>query len=505
MTANVMPVRLDVTPETSVAEIIRRTGRSIGRGLRHHRYRYADMIRDLQISDGTPLCALIVDVMSFGYPTRFGDAEATVRNLTQGPTTDRRLAVYDRSDRSPVQIDVDADRGRNGPTAAGDLLLRFRRILDWMVTAAPRTPVGDAEILDEDEWSQVVRGWNDTATDLPRVTVPRLIDAQAARTPDGTAVVSADGAMAYAELDARAERLARHLAASGVGPESVIGLCLPSGPEMIAAILGVWRTGAAYLPIDPRQPVERTAFQLADARAALLVANDELLEDLPAGRVRTVSVDDLTTSGAPFAATVPEPDGLAYVIYTSGSTGTPKGVAVTHRSLANYVASVRERLDLGGEGARYAVLQPQVTDLGYTMVFCSLATGGELHVLDPDTVLDPAAVSGYLADHRIDHLKAVPSHLAALTAQVGPEGVLPARSLVLGGEAAAPDWVRAVLDAAGEQGCSITTAPPRPPSGSPPLGCPSTTSRTATSRSARPSTAHGSTSSTVRCVRYRWE
>ncbi|MGW7519508.1 amino acid adenylation domain-containing protein [Streptomyces sp. NPDC054796] len=485
MTANVMPVRLDVTPGTPVAEIVRRTGRAIGRGLRHHRYRYADMIRDLQLGDGASLCGLIVDVMSFAYPMRFGDAEVTVRNLSQGPTMDRRLAVYDRldrspgwssersSDRSPVQIDVDADRGRNGPAAAGDLLRRFRRILDWMVTAPPQTPVGDAEILDEHEWFQVVRGWNDTAADLPRVTVPRMIDAQAARTPHGTAVVSADGTMAYAELDARAERLARHLAASGACPESVIGLCLPPGPEMIAAILGVWRAGAAYLPIDPRQPVERTAFQLADARAALLVATGALLEDLPAGRVRTVSVDDLATPGAPASAptpaptpapapalasasaSAPEPDGLAYVIYTSGSTGTPKGVAVTHRSLANYVASARERLGLGGEGARYAVLQPQVTDLGYTMVFCSLATGGELHVLDPDTVLDPAAVCGYLADHRIDHLKAVPSHLAALSAPAGPASVLPARSLVLGGEAAPPDWARALLQAAGEQGRGV--------------------------------------------------
>ncbi|GGJ08653.1 hypothetical protein GCM10010121_018760 [Streptomyces brasiliensis] len=452
MTANVMPVRLEVTPDTTVAGIVRRAGRAVGRGLRHHRYRYADMIRDLHIGDGAALCGLIVDVMSFGYPARFGAAEASVRNLTQGPATDRRLAVYDRSPRAPMQIDVDVDRGRNGPSAAGDLLRRFCLIMDWMVTAAPQDPVGAAEILDEDEWFQVVRGWNDTAAELPRVTVPQLIDAQAARTPDAIAIVSAGGALTYAELDARAERLARHLTRSGLGPESVIGLCLPPGPEMIAAILGVWRAGAAYLPIDPQQPVERTAFELADARAALLVSTDELLGDLPAGRLRTVSVHDLPDPGAPAPATVPESGGLAYVIYTSGSTGTPKGVAVTHRSLANYVASVRDRLDLDGDGARYAVLQPQVTDLGYTMVLCSLALGGELHVLDPDTVLDPAAVSGYLTDHRIDYLKAVPSHLAALSATAGPEGVLPARSLVLGGEAASPDWLRAVLDAAGERG-----------------------------------------------------
>ncbi|MBR7674288.1 AMP-binding protein, partial [Streptomyces daliensis] len=143
-----------------------------------------------------------------------------------------------------------------------------------------------------------------------------------------------------------------------------------------------------------------------------------------------------------------ESAGLAYVIYTSGSTGVPKGVAVTHGALANYVSSVSERLGWNEAGARYALLQAQVTDLGNTVVFSSLATGGELHVLDEESVTDPQTVAEYVAEQNIDALKVVPSHLRALTSVAGIEQLLPARSVVLGGEAASPGWVRELVEAA---------------------------------------------------------
>ncbi|WP_461018122.1 non-ribosomal peptide synthetase, partial [Streptomyces daliensis] len=136
------------------------------------------------------------------------------------------------------------------------------------------------------------------------------------------------------------------------------------------------------------------------------------------------------------------------MIYTSGSTGVPKGVAVTHGALANYVSSVSERLGWNEAGARYALLQAQVTDLGNTVVFSSLATGGELHVLDEESVTDPQTVAEYVAEQNIDALKVVPSHLRALTSVAGIEQLLPARSVVLGGEAASPGWVRELVEAA---------------------------------------------------------
>ena len=132
---------------------------------------------------------------------------------------------------------------------------------------------------------------------------------------------------------------------------------------------------------------------------------------------------------------------LAYVIYTSGSTGAPKGVGVAHGALANYVSWAPARLGWGGVGGRYGLLQAPVTDLGNTSIFTALATGGMLHILDGELATDPGAVAGWLAGRRIDYLKVVPSHLAALSAVAGFGGVLPGRSLVLGGEAAPPGWV----------------------------------------------------------------
>ncbi|QXJ21463.1 amino acid adenylation domain-containing protein [Actinomadura graeca] len=464
MTANIMPIRVEVTPRTTVEEVVRRTGRAIGAGLRHQRYRYEDIARDLKIVGGAPLCGLIVNVLGFPYP-EFGGVEARGRNLALPPAEDRRITVHDRSPGSPVLLDVDVDRARHEASAAAGLSRRFRRVLDWMADAAPGDLVGGARILGDDEWHRVVHGWNGTgpggagngAVDrVPPAGVPELFAARAAEAPGRVALVADGATVSYAELDARAGRIARRLGGAGIGPESVVALCLPRGAEMVAAILGVWRAGAAYLPVDARQPAERTAFMLADARAALLVAPDGTVDGTAAGRVPVLSPDDLLSpddpadSGALPAAA--RPGGLAYVIYTSGSSGAPKGVAVTHGALAAYVASVPERLGFGGPGARYALLQPQVTDLGNTTLFCSLATGGELHIPDPGSVLDPDAVAGYLARHRIDHVKAVPSHLAALSARAGAGGVLPARSLVLGGEAAPPGWVRGLLEAAGDRG-----------------------------------------------------
>ncbi|MBO2453275.1 amino acid adenylation domain-containing protein, partial [Actinomadura barringtoniae] len=337
--------------------------------------------------------------------------------------------------------------------SAVDLADRFSRLLD-AVLADPSLRVHDIEVLRPLERQAVITEWN--ATDSPEAAlVPDAFEAAAAAHPEAIAVVTSAGTADYQELDGRANRLAHQLLHLGVGPESVVGLALPRGGDMITAILAVWKAGAAYLPLDPTHPPERIAHQINDSRAALLVTIEEVLEDLPAGRVPVLSVDDPAMSAqiANQPSDRPARDTyrshLAYVIYTSGSTGRPKGVAVSHASLANYVAATRERLGLGRAGETYALLQPQVTDLGNTMLLSSLTTGGVLHVLDDEAVTDPAIFGSYLKTHRIRHLKAVPSHLQALAG--GPGGtaaVLPSGSLVLGGEAAAPAFLSRLLPAA---------------------------------------------------------
>ncbi|MFI6063591.1 amino acid adenylation domain-containing protein, partial [Streptomyces sp. NPDC051286] len=342
--------------------------------------------------------------------------------------------------------------------SAERLAQRWAQVLE-LLSARPQTRLREVDVLSADERRQVLAEWNDTAAGAPELSVPELFEAHAVRTPDALALVADGLEVSYAELDERTNRLARYLVGRGVVPESVVALCLPRGIEMIYAILAVWKAGGAYLPVDVELPAERIVFMLADSGAQMLLGTRDVLDVLPADEVpAVVALDDpavmaeVAQSPATAPGTPTSSARLAYVIYTSGSTGRPKGVAVTHDSLANYVSSVPARVGFGEPGGRYALLQAQVTDLGNTVVFASLATGGRLHVLDERAVTDPAAVAEYLAANAIDYVKAVPSHLAALTAAGGAAGLLPARSLVLGGEAASLPWVRELLSAAGDRG-----------------------------------------------------
>ncbi len=344
--------------------------------------------------------------------------------------------------------------------AAQALSERFARVLAT-VAADPGAGLYQAQILDQAEREQLITGWNDTAAAVPDGTLPQLFEAQAARTPDAVAVMAGGAAVSYAELDARANQLARYLRGMGTGPEQVVAVAMERSAELITALLGVWKAGGAYLPVDPGYPAGRIAFMLADAAPVAVVTVAGLAGLVPDG-VRLVVADDPVTAGE--LAGLDEgmlaegerrerlkPGHPAYVIYTSGSTGMPKGVAITHRGLVNYVAAVPGRAGLGVSGGRYALLQGAGTDFGNTVVYVSLVTGGVLHVLAEGLAADPHAVAGYLAESGIDYLKVVPSHLAALAGPGGLAGLLPGRTLMLGGEAASPEWARELAAAVGDR------------------------------------------------------
>ena len=250
-------------------------------------------------------------------------------------------------------------------TAAADLFdlgtaqgiaARFGRVLA-AVAADPGARLRQVEVLDEAERAQVLRQWNDTAADVADGMLPELFAAQAARTPDAAAVCGGGAWVSYGRLLERAGRLAGFLRQAGAGPETVVALCLDRGAEMVAAMLGVWLAGAAYLPVDPAWPAARLGFVLADSGAALVAGTGRAVGELPAGRVPVFELDDPRTAAAVAAASPPAAAGrvpggrLAYVMYTSGSTGTPKGVGVCHGALANYAAWVPGRLGWGVPGA----------------------------------------------------------------------------------------------------------------------------------------------------------
>jgi len=271
-----------------------------------------------------------------------------------------------------------------------------------------------------------------------------LFEQQAARTPDAVALVYERQRLTYRELARRSGVLAHRLRALRAGADDApIGLLVERSLETVVGILGILKAGAAYLPIDPALPHGSVAFLCADAGVRLALTQTSLLPALPAAPLQAVCLDTFDWDGPPEPlqdAVRCRPEDLAYVIYTSGSTGRPKGVCVEHRNIVNYVLGVAQRLQLE-PGMSYATVSTIAADLGNTVLFPALVSGGSLHVISRERAEDAALLAEYFARERIDVLKIVPSHLAALQAGRNPAGVLPRRRLVLGGESSRHEWI----------------------------------------------------------------
>jgi amino acid adenylation domain-containing protein len=269
----------------------------------------------------------------------------------------------------------------------------------------------------------------------------QLIEAQARRSPHAAALAFEGQRLSYAELELRAARLAAHLQKLGAGPDVRVGLFVERSLEMVLGMVAILKAGAAYVPIDPAYPPERVAFMLSDSDAKVVLTQGSLIEKLQRTAAAQVRVDqfDWNCPAEPLKGET-ESKHLAYVIYTSGSTGRPKGVGIEHRNIVNYVLGVAERLRLE-PGMAHATVSTIAADLGNTVIFPALATGGCLHVISQARAESQALLGEYFARERIDVLKIVPSHLAALHAGKDAQRVMPARRLVLGGEASRLDLI----------------------------------------------------------------
>ncbi len=331
----------------------------------------------------------------------------------------------------------------DGPTVER-FVARFETLLA-AVAKDPQRALRDLPVLPDDERRRLLVAWNDTAAAYStRQCFHEIFEAQVDATPDAPALVAGPTRLSYRELGSRANRVAHRLRALGVGPDVVVGLCCPRTADLVVGFLGILEAGGAYVPLDPAHPPLRLAQILREAGATVVVTLASLAERLPTAGVERLLLDaDAPGSEAPSDAR-PELEAtagdLAYVLFTTGSTGAPKGVAVEHRQLVNYVRGVAERLDLP-PGARYAYVSTFSADLGNTVLFPSLATGGCLHVLDEAITTDPDAFAAYVQREGVDCLKIVPSHLNALLSGAHPADVIPRRVLVLGGEASSWDLV----------------------------------------------------------------
>jgi amino acid adenylation domain-containing protein len=319
----------------------------------------------------------------------------------------------------------------------GRMADQFQMLLEGIV-AEPAGRISALPLLRGAERHRIVVEWNQTAVDYPKDRcLHELVEEQAEHTPEAVAVVFEKQQLTYRELNDRANQLAHHLQKLGIGPDTLVGICLERSLEMVVGLLGILKAGGAYVPLDPGYPKERLAFMIQDSQPPVLLTQASLLDGLPSHQARIVCLDSDWAQIAQHSATTvardTDPDHLAYVIYTSGSTGMSKGVEISHRALSNYVQGVLDRLQLQ-PGASMAMVSTIAADLGHTVLFGALCSGRALHLIGVETVLDPERFAQYVAAHRVGILKIVPSHLSALLQARRPADVLPHHALILGGE-----------------------------------------------------------------------
>lgn len=427
MVLNIVPLRLQVDPATSLADLTGQVARQIAADRAHHRYRYEHLREDLGLTGGRgKLYGPALNIMPFDYGLRFGQHRGVVHNISAGPVEDVAFNVYDRADGTGFQLAVDGNPACYG---AEELDRHRRRFVAFLTTAVmrPDLRIGDIDLLLDTERRQLLVDWNDTAREVPDRTVPELFETQAARTPDVTAMVFADTALSYVEINTAANRLARLLVERGVGPENYVALLLPRSTDAVIALLAVLKTGAAYVPIDPDYPSRRVEFLLRDARPVLVVTIHALAADLSnaivlddpnvAAAIATHSGRDLTDHDrvAPLRSRNP-----AYLIYTSGSTGEPKGVVIEHRGLANLFHHNRTVMRAAAETTGKARIRGALTaSLSFDTSWEGLllmTNGHELHLIDDQTRRDPEAAARYITDRRIDFLDVTPTYAEELVA-----------------------------------------------------------------------------------------
>ncbi|WP_230882206.1 non-ribosomal peptide synthetase [Planomonospora sp. ID91781] len=480
MLSNVLPLRLAAGPETTLGELAGQVNREVGRLLVHQRYRYEDLRREL----GGRLFGPVVNIMRFDYDLSFAGHPATAHPLATGPVEDLSVNLYGDpggSDGRGVRVDFDGHPDLYGEAELAGHHGRFLRLLAGIAQAGPGRRLGELDLLGGRE-RELLAGWGSVPGEVPGGTAVDLFTEHVRRTPGAVALVAGETELTYAELDARANRLAHHLIALGAGPERHVGLSVPRSADMVVAFLAILKSGAAYLPLDPGHPAERLAVMLADAAPPIVVTGGGTTGLLTAGPLAAAPVTtgpggaDAAgadagrevnagpgageTPGAAAAPGRPAPaivdldvwDGTglpatdpgrpvlpghpAYVVYTSGSTGRPKGVVVTHAGLPAYART--------GTG-RYAVTADsrvlQFASIGFdgaVLEWLMAFSAGAALVLAPPDVYGGEPLGRFLADARITHAFVTPAALETV-----PEAPLPdLRTLLVGGEACRPELVR---------------------------------------------------------------
>lgn len=451
--SNLLPIRSKVKPEESFAEYLKRTKNSVLDAYDHQNYTYGLLVQRLALPRDPSRSPLLSAMFNMD---RSGFKGLNPGGLQLEITTNRKAyATFDiyfnmlETDKGIV-IDCEYNSDLFDASSIRRWLAHYRTILEGAVADSEKA-VSRLPLLGDAERNQHLIEWNATTRDYPRERcVHQLFEEQVKRTPDSIAVVAEGETLTYSELNLKANQLANYLRRIGVGRESLVGLCVDRSLDMMIGLLGIMKSGAAYVPIDPAFPSERVKAILDDSGVQTIVTQAHLAFDLRAHVRQVLCIDiewdEVAAKGEETPETETTPNSLAYVIYTSGSTGKPKGVQVEHRAFVNLLCSMKNEPGMSDRDVLLAVTTLSF-DIAGLELFLPLIAGAKVIIASREVASDGNALTALIESTRATMMQATPATWRLLL-EAGWKGG-EAFKILCGGEALPRDLANELISRSG--------------------------------------------------------
>ncbi|MEO6995118.1 MAG: amino acid adenylation domain-containing protein [Lacunisphaera sp.] len=442
--ANTLPLRARLDATEPFDSLLKRTWADLLDAQENWNYTFGKLAQQLDLPLDPSRIPLVSVLFNIDPPMSKVSFAKLKHRFISGP---RFYYQYDLGfnlveDEGGLRVECDYNRNLFDGDTIQAWLASYEAMLRNLI-ASPTQPLAEIALLASPD---AVQNVTESLPDEGCLTVHGLIQAQIERTPKAIAAVDESGRLTYAQLDERANRLANHLVALGVGKNSIVGLCLDRTVDILVAILGVLRTGAAYAPLAPDSPPDRKAHLIADTGARVILTHAKLLDSLPSTEAKTVCLDRDGPAIKAAASSRPvvtvESGSLAYLIYTSGSTGLPKGVEISHGAAVNFLISMQREPGLNN-GDVVLALSPITFDISLLELILPLTVGGHSAIASRATALDPTALGKFVATSGVTVMQATPSTWRMLL-NSGWKGNR-ALKLLTGGEALTPDLATQLL------------------------------------------------------------
>lgn len=433
---NTLPARLHIDEHSSIEQFLSQTRQQWNKSREHLHLSLSTIqgLSDISHEMGLFQTLVMYEDQGLNAALQALDARWKARPCQVYDQPSPPLTLIAREE-SCLELTLVYDRTRYQNQTAGRLANYFVQLLSSLIDAST---VADVDLLPSDEFNQTVFDWNDTRTAFDdQLLIHQLFERQASAQPDAVAVECDSRKLSYAELDSAANRIANALRRRGLGPGDFVGFCTPRDERMLVAMLGIAKSGAAYLPIEPEYPAERIRFMLEDTQASVVLTTAETsIAPDKAMHLDSAEIQSASDQAPTSEATSQHP---CYVIFTSGSTGKPKGVVLCHRAVINTLQWVNRELEIKSSDRLLFVTSP-CFDLSVYDVFGTLGAGGTVVIASSNDLGDPARLVEKLVHQRITIWDSAPAALDRLVPLLPRDGGGALRRVLLSG-----DWIPLTL------------------------------------------------------------